>query len=192
MVKAFRDNWQRAVVRFIANRDGFYCHYCYAGFAKPPYSESPDLIQVDHIVPPTNAKEFSDPSNLVLACSACNSYKGAGEYSKGVLFGARQRLARIGIHYDDPAYGDRLLKIIRLRIPEFVPKERQGISREILEEIVKQVAEELGVGPMPTRGRYNKSVDPQDSDNAQSVSAFSRKFADGFMRRQQRSLGDED
>lgn len=55
--------------RFVAERAGYVCEYC---FSQLRYS--PDPFSVDHIVPVARGG-FNNVNNLALACQGCNGFK---------------------------------------------------------------------------------------------------------------------
>jgi 5-methylcytosine-specific restriction endonuclease McrA len=61
---------RRAILAYVAQRDGAHCHYCRVPF--PP--DTLDSATLDHYVP-WSVWRMSRPRNLVLACGPCNERK---------------------------------------------------------------------------------------------------------------------
>lgn len=78
----------KAMRHAILERDGHTCQYCGA--------TAPDVkLQIDHVVPKTLGGK-DDPDNLIAACEACNSGKGASATKTRVDNSAlRERLAEL-------------------------------------------------------------------------------------------------
>jgi hypothetical protein len=76
----------RHLVEQLAERDGLWCWFCEIGFLS---SESAE-ITVEHLVPKAHGGP-NHPSNLVLACGACNKAAGHLSVAEKVLLRDKKR-----------------------------------------------------------------------------------------------------
>jgi 5-methylcytosine-specific restriction endonuclease McrA len=65
----------------IFERDNFTCQYCGLDASKDFETWWHANLNIDHIVPKSRGGSIDDEKNLVVACRACNLYKGSSACS---------------------------------------------------------------------------------------------------------------